>query len=183
MNDKPVKIEMVTLKQLCAELKADPREARERLRLAVRDIKKNPELKAKISAHILHHPREPLSELLLEPRVIVCRPCGPLLGHGLLDPLCQQVRAFLQDRRGLFVIPRHLNQANRAAASLKCSWRIRFSTTSLRELWKAPALLNSVQTGFSLSKPASASLFTKLSMRSARSLSLCSSIRRPLLPA
>ena len=30
MNDKPAKIEMVTLKQLCAELKVDPREARER---------------------------------------------------------------------------------------------------------------------------------------------------------
>ena len=39
MNDKPAKIEMVTLKQLCAELKVDPREARERLRLAVRDGK------------------------------------------------------------------------------------------------------------------------------------------------
>jgi hypothetical protein len=46
MNDKPTKpaIELVTLKQLCAELKIDPREARERLRLAVRDSKKNPEL-------------------------------------------------------------------------------------------------------------------------------------------
>jgi hypothetical protein len=46
MNDKATapKIEMVTLKQLCTELKADPREARERLRLAVRDAKKNPEL-------------------------------------------------------------------------------------------------------------------------------------------
>jgi hypothetical protein len=46
MNDKLAKpaIEMVTLKQLCAELKVDPREARERLRLAVRDTKKNPEL-------------------------------------------------------------------------------------------------------------------------------------------
>jgi hypothetical protein len=61
MNDKPVKIEMVTLKQLCAELKADPREARERLRLAVRDIKKNPELKAKISAHIPHYPHPSVS--------------------------------------------------------------------------------------------------------------------------
>ena len=42
MNDKPAKptIEMVTLKQLCAELKVDPREAREKLRLAVRDAKK-----------------------------------------------------------------------------------------------------------------------------------------------
>jgi len=44
MNDKPAKIEMVNLKQLCAELKVDPREAREKLRLAVRDAKKNPEL-------------------------------------------------------------------------------------------------------------------------------------------
>jgi len=44
MNDKPAKIEMVTLKQLCAEMKVDPREARERLRLAVRDVKTNPEL-------------------------------------------------------------------------------------------------------------------------------------------
>jgi hypothetical protein len=47
MNDKPATkpaIEIVTLKQLCAELKVDRREARERLRLAVRDTKKNPEL-------------------------------------------------------------------------------------------------------------------------------------------
>lgn len=46
MNDKLAKstIEMVTLKQLCAALKVDPREARERLRLAVRDAKKSPEL-------------------------------------------------------------------------------------------------------------------------------------------
>jgi len=44
MNDKPTKIELVTLKQLCAEMKINPREARERLRLAVRDAKKNPEL-------------------------------------------------------------------------------------------------------------------------------------------
>jgi hypothetical protein len=47
MNDKPATkptIEMVTLKQLCTELKVDRREARERLRLAVRDTKKNPEL-------------------------------------------------------------------------------------------------------------------------------------------
>jgi hypothetical protein len=47
MNDKPATkptVEMVTLKQLCAELKIDRREARERLRLAVRDTKKNPEL-------------------------------------------------------------------------------------------------------------------------------------------
>ena len=46
MNDKTAKpvIEMATLKQLCEELKVDPREARERLRLALRDVKKNPEL-------------------------------------------------------------------------------------------------------------------------------------------
>jgi hypothetical protein len=39
MNDKPAKpaVETVTLKQLCTELKIDPREARERLRMAVRD--------------------------------------------------------------------------------------------------------------------------------------------------
>jgi hypothetical protein len=43
MNDKPAKpaVEMVTLKQLYVELKVDPREARERLRLAARDAKKN----------------------------------------------------------------------------------------------------------------------------------------------
>jgi hypothetical protein len=46
MNQPPAKttVEMVTLKQLCAELKLDPREARERLRLAKRDSKKNSEL-------------------------------------------------------------------------------------------------------------------------------------------
>ena len=47
MTDKPVTkpaIEMIPLKQLCTELKIQPREARERLRLAVRDTKKNPEL-------------------------------------------------------------------------------------------------------------------------------------------
>jgi hypothetical protein len=46
MNQPPAKptVEMVTLKQLCTELKLDPREARERLRLASRDAKKNPEL-------------------------------------------------------------------------------------------------------------------------------------------
>jgi hypothetical protein len=37
-------IEIVTLKHLCTELKVDPHEAREKLRLAVRDAKKNPEL-------------------------------------------------------------------------------------------------------------------------------------------
>src|SRR5262249_39661621 len=47
MNDRPTTkpaIEVVTLKQLCAELKADPRETREELRIALRDAKKNPEL-------------------------------------------------------------------------------------------------------------------------------------------
>ena len=47
MTDKPAikpAIEMVTLKQLCTELKANPREAREKLRLAIRDAKKSPEL-------------------------------------------------------------------------------------------------------------------------------------------
>jgi hypothetical protein len=46
MNEKPAKppVEMVTLKQLCTELKVDPREARERLRFAARDAKKSPEL-------------------------------------------------------------------------------------------------------------------------------------------
>ena len=54
MNDKPAKptIEMVTLKQLCTELKVDPREARERLRLAVRDVKKNPESRSLTSLGI-----------------------------------------------------------------------------------------------------------------------------------
>lgn len=45
--------EIITLKQLCAELKLDSREARERLRAAVSDAKKNPEL-AK-----MHKPRSP----------------------------------------------------------------------------------------------------------------------------
>jgi len=47
MTDKPAikpTIEKITLKQLCTELKTNPREAREKLRLAVRDTKKNPEL-------------------------------------------------------------------------------------------------------------------------------------------
>ena len=59
MNDKPAKqtIEMVTLKQLCAELKVDPRE-REKLRLAVRDTKKNPELaKAHKAGHAWEWPK------------------------------------------------------------------------------------------------------------------------------
>lgn len=51
MTDKSP--EIVTLKQLCIELKLDPREARERLRAAVRDAKKHPEL-AK-----MHKPRTP----------------------------------------------------------------------------------------------------------------------------
>jgi hypothetical protein len=47
MIDRPAikpTTEIITLKQLCTELKIPPREARERLRLAVRDAKKNPEL-------------------------------------------------------------------------------------------------------------------------------------------
>ena len=36
--------DIITLKQLCAELKLEPREARERLRSAARDPKKHPEL-------------------------------------------------------------------------------------------------------------------------------------------
>jgi hypothetical protein len=60
MNDKPAKptIQMVTLKQLCAEMKVDPREARERLCLAARDIKKNPELaKSHKSGHTWEWPK------------------------------------------------------------------------------------------------------------------------------
>lgn len=45
--------EIITLKQLCTELKVDPREARERLRAAASDAKKHPEL-AK-----MHKPRTP----------------------------------------------------------------------------------------------------------------------------
>ncbi len=45
--------DIITLKQLCTELKLDPREARERLRSAARDSKKHPEL-AK-----MHKPRAP----------------------------------------------------------------------------------------------------------------------------
>lgn len=46
MNDKLVKqpVDVVTLKQICAELKIHPRDARVLLRMAVRDSKKNPEL-------------------------------------------------------------------------------------------------------------------------------------------
>ena len=47
--------EIITLKQLCKELKLDPREARERLRAAVREPKNHPEL-AKT-----HKPRAPWS--------------------------------------------------------------------------------------------------------------------------
>ena len=47
--------DIITLKQLCAELKLDPREARERLRSAARDPKKHPELTK------LHKPRAPWS--------------------------------------------------------------------------------------------------------------------------
>lgn len=36
--------DIVTLKDLCEELKLDPREARERLRAAASDAKANPEL-------------------------------------------------------------------------------------------------------------------------------------------
>lgn len=36
--------DIITLKQLCTELKLDPREARERLRAAASDAKANPEL-------------------------------------------------------------------------------------------------------------------------------------------
>jgi hypothetical protein len=47
--------DIITLKQLCKELKLDPREARERLRAAAREPKRHPEL-AK-----LHKPRAPWS--------------------------------------------------------------------------------------------------------------------------
>jgi hypothetical protein len=36
--------DVITLKQICTELKLDPRESRERLRAAARDAKKFPEL-------------------------------------------------------------------------------------------------------------------------------------------
>lgn len=51
MTDKAP--EIIPLKALCAELKIDPKEARERLRDAVRDPKKHPEL---VKAH---KPRSP----------------------------------------------------------------------------------------------------------------------------
>ena len=70
MNDKPAKIEMVTLKQLCAELKVDPREARERLRLALRDTKKNAELaKSHKPGHTWEWPKS--STALKEARIVV----------------------------------------------------------------------------------------------------------------
>lgn len=47
--------DIITLKQLCTELKLDRREARERLRAAVREPKKHPELVK------LHKPRAPWS--------------------------------------------------------------------------------------------------------------------------
>ena len=53
MTDQTKKPELITLKDLCKELKADPREAREKLRHAAREAKKFPEL-AK-----LHKPRQP----------------------------------------------------------------------------------------------------------------------------
>ena len=61
MNDKPAKIEMVTLKQLCAELKVDPREARERLRLAVRDGKEEPGISQVAQARVRMGMAEELS--------------------------------------------------------------------------------------------------------------------------
>lgn len=51
MTDKAP--EIITLKALCADLKIDPKEARERLRDAVRDPKKHPELAKS------HKPRAP----------------------------------------------------------------------------------------------------------------------------
>ena len=51
MTDKAP--EITTLKQLCAELKINPREARERLRAAARDPKKHPQIAE------AHKPRTP----------------------------------------------------------------------------------------------------------------------------
>jgi hypothetical protein len=42
MNDKPAKIEMVTLKQLCTELKVDPRESTRRASLSRARRKEEP---------------------------------------------------------------------------------------------------------------------------------------------
>jgi hypothetical protein len=67
MDDKLTKpttpaIEMITLKQLCAELKIVPREARDRLRLAVRDAKKNPKLaKSHKPGHAWEWPKNSLA--------------------------------------------------------------------------------------------------------------------------
>jgi hypothetical protein len=72
MNDKSAKptIEMVTLKQLCTELKVDPREARERLRFAARDAKKNPELaKSHKPGHGWEWPKN--SAALKEARIVL----------------------------------------------------------------------------------------------------------------
>jgi hypothetical protein len=55
-------IETVTLKQLCTELKVDPREAREKLRFAKRDAKKNPELaKSHKPGHAWEWPKQSLA--------------------------------------------------------------------------------------------------------------------------
>lgn len=51
-TDKP-KADVVTLKQLCTELKIDSHEAREKLRFASREPKKDPELAKS------HKPRQP----------------------------------------------------------------------------------------------------------------------------
>ena len=76
MNDKPAKpaIEMLTLKQLCSEIKVDPREARERLRLAIRDSKKNPELaKSHKPGHTWEWPKNSLA--LKEARAALTSGC------------------------------------------------------------------------------------------------------------
>jgi hypothetical protein len=88
MNDKPAKIEMVTLKQLCAELKVDPREARERLRLAVRDAKKNPELaKSHKPGHTWEWPKN--SPALKEARTaLTCATKLSAPGNNSSSPLC-----------------------------------------------------------------------------------------------
>ena len=52
MNDKLAKIEMVTLKQLCTELKVDPREARERLRMGARALRKTPNSRSRTNQGI-----------------------------------------------------------------------------------------------------------------------------------
>ena len=66
-------VEMITLKQLCNELKVDPREAREKLRLAARDAKKNPEL---AKSHQPGHSWEwPNSAALKEARMALIGGC------------------------------------------------------------------------------------------------------------